>query len=425
MVDFLLLYENKSREIESICLLKVELEKKGHSVAVCHVHYFSKRKYKAKVVITPFLYDDSDLYKYVYCICGKAQKVINLRWEQIYSKENEQNLNCFFYPKNETQKAIHLCWGEKQQKTLLELGINYNKLPVVGPVHLELLTNGNYFCEREYIASKNNLNTDKKWILFVSSFSNTTFTEIEKKNALRVLGEDRVKFIDVSIESKKKILEWLMKIIKDEQYEIIYRPHPSEKKDISLQELEKKEKRFHVIMDDSVGQWIYCSDYVFNWYSTSAVQSVLLGKGNVVLRPVDIPDKLDISIFDNAFVIKEYEQMKEVLNNFPQNRRDENFEQYYSLEGCATEKIVDICNKIINSSYSCEIDYGKILSNTSLGKRIKHEIIYKIYGTLLKLFCKLNVFSGLTSGYKIAERNKVSREEQYQIEKRISKLIND
>ena len=42
MIDFLLLYENKGREIESLCLLKLELEHRGYSVVIEQIQYFLK-----------------------------------------------------------------------------------------------------------------------------------------------------------------------------------------------------------------------------------------------------------------------------------------------------------------------------------------------------------------------------------------------
>ena len=56
MIDFLLLYENKSREMEGLCLLKMELEKRGYYVVLEQVQYFYKKRYKVIVVVVPIVY---------------------------------------------------------------------------------------------------------------------------------------------------------------------------------------------------------------------------------------------------------------------------------------------------------------------------------------------------------------------------------
>lgn len=423
MIDFLILYENKNREIESICLLKMQLEKMGYSVKICQVQYFFGEKINAKVVLTPFLYNDEDIYKYIFCICGKIDKIINFRWEQIYSKENENNLDCFFYPKGETRKVIHLCWGEKQASVLQKVGVKKENLPVVGAPHLDMIRLEGYFEEREYISKKYTLSMDKKWILFVSSFSNSTFTEKEKKDALKKMGSDRVMFIDISIESKKIILDWFKVLAQQEKFEIIYRPHPSEKNSEDLGELERENKFFHVITEESVGQWIKCSDYVFNWYSTSAVQSILLGKGNVLLRPITIPEKVDVSIFDNAYIIDSYEKLIEYLKKSPKIKRDNVFEQYYMFGIDSYKSIAEICRESIESTYSCGIDYKKVVSKIAISVRVKYELIYKVYVPLLDFLEKKQIFRNITAAYKMVKRNTASLEEQYEIEKRIKEII--
>ncbi len=422
MTDFLLLYENKGREIESLCLLKLELEHRGYSVVIDQIQYFFKRKYKASVIITPFLYNDNDLYKYVFCIAGKHQKIINLRWEQIFSRENEENLNGFFYPKDEALKIIHVCWGIRQANNLKKLNIEDKCLPVTGAMHLDLIRKKGYFKERNEIASKYNLRKDKKWILFISSFSHTTFSDKEKREILEFLGKERIQFIEISIQSKETILDWLVRIGGD-GYEIVYRPHPSEKKNQILEELERKFNYFHVISDESVGQWIYCCDRVLNWCSTSAVQSVLLGKGDVILRPVEMDYQKDITIFDNARKVKTYNELKMVLQEDTKEVKSEGYSQYYRLDGKAYLKVADVCEQRLKSPLKQGIDYERILKCQSVWKRMKYEIVYKLYVPLLGIMYKKNILRGMTVSYGMVMRNTVSEEEMDFMEKRIEGLL--
>ncbi len=429
MIDFLLLYENKSREMEGLCLLKMELEKRGYYVVLEQVQYFYKKRYKVKVVVVPFLYNNSDIYRYIYCICGKVNKILNLRWEQIYSRKMEENLSSFFYPKGEAKKVIQLCWGRAEADNLLKLGVRKDLLFITGPIHLDLITKAGYFYKREYLQKKYRLEKNKKWILFISSFSNATFTEEEKKEAMKMLGKERVDFIELSIKSKKTVIEWFKQILKEnnDQYEIIYRPHPSEKKDNILRYLEAKKKGFHIITDDSVGQWIACSDFVLNWYSTSAIQSQLLNKGNTVLRPMPIPYEMDLEIFSDATIIDSYNELVKYLRG-KSNSLAKNlvFDKYYFFDSTyAYQRIADICQKVLDNNALSKISYNNILHETSCLERFKFEILYKLYVPLLR-FLKNKKLSTLFSGsisYDMVTRNTVAEGELSDIKKRLSKII--
>ena len=104
--DYLILYEGKARELISVILLATELENRGYTVSIQNsFSHQIKRKQKldAEVIIVPFLYSDYELYEYVYRVCGENQKIINLRWEQVYSINDVCNMDYFVYPKNQAK----------------------------------------------------------------------------------------------------------------------------------------------------------------------------------------------------------------------------------------------------------------------------------------------------------------------------------
>lgn len=106
MYDFLILYEGKVRELESICLLAAELENRGYKVKIINTFLYQVKRIKrinAKIVITPFLYTNSDINDYVLKICQNFNFIINLRWEQIFSVKNETDFNSWGYPKDEAK----------------------------------------------------------------------------------------------------------------------------------------------------------------------------------------------------------------------------------------------------------------------------------------------------------------------------------
>ena len=68
-LDFLILYEHVSREYESICLLKYELERRGYTADIRQLLDTKKLKYftwrKPKVLVASAMYDDKTMNSFL------------------------------------------------------------------------------------------------------------------------------------------------------------------------------------------------------------------------------------------------------------------------------------------------------------------------------------------------------------------------
>ena len=93
-LDFLILYEHVVREYESILLLKLELERRGYSVAIHQLLDRKKLAYrlwkKPRVLVSSCMYDDEAINSHVYNNVGRCKKVVNLHWEQMLSDTQEE-----------------------------------------------------------------------------------------------------------------------------------------------------------------------------------------------------------------------------------------------------------------------------------------------------------------------------------------------
>ena len=85
-VDFLIRYEHKIRELESVMLLKLELERRGYTVGlVCN--YEHRHDYEPKVLIVPAGYYTEH---FMYEMCKYSiRKIANLQLEQLFQSRNE------------------------------------------------------------------------------------------------------------------------------------------------------------------------------------------------------------------------------------------------------------------------------------------------------------------------------------------------
>lgn len=301
-MDFLIFYEHFNREIESLILIKYQLEKMGYSVVISHFSLNSYGKHvlfdKPKVVVTPWLRDNENIYRYTRFI--NKPKLVNLQWEQIYS------INDFEIGIASTTglalQAKHICWGEAAKNKLISEGVIEENLKVTGAVHLDFCREefDSYYLSRVEIAKQYNLNPHKKWVLFISSFSYATYDE-KSLDALLEQWGDFSEFVSISKKSRLELLQWVDELLKlDPNIEFIYRSHPSENIDGILEEKCKTISAFKIIKDYSVKQWIKVSDSIITWYSTSVAEIYAMGKSFCIVRPVTIPKIYEVDIMRDA-----------------------------------------------------------------------------------------------------------------------------
>ena len=329
MSDFLINYEHKNRELDSICLIKVELEARGYSVELSCTYDNDRAKpnpsrRKAKVVVTSALYNNGSLDFFVFGLAGFCKKIVNLQWEQVLSNRDEENLSLFLNPKGLARNALHLCWGPATRNRLINSGLNSNNVVTIGPIQMDTLRPefNNLFLSKNELAQRYNLDSKLEWVLFISSFTYITMTEEEYSGELKVLGPSLNDFLELSSISKDGILSWIEEAaVKYPDKIFIYRPHPSENNDPTIAGLEIKHSNFRSIGELSIKQWIKSSDKLLSWYSTSAAEIYFANKNFHVLRPVPLPFELDVSIYRNAKVINNLSEFISELDsdnkNFP------------------------------------------------------------------------------------------------------------
>lgn len=381
-MDFLILYEHASRELENACLLKEELNRRGYSVKIECIYSIKKLFCKPKVLIVPHLYNDNQIVDFAYNFFGGVKKIVDLQYEQVLSKSDiEDNYNM---PKEHAKFAYHIAWGEDQYRRYLENEISEGNIIMAGCMSMDLNHKkfDSVFIDRSEISKKYGL-PNNKWRIFISSFTLHNRTEDELKRYENVVKSTR-ELRRIMIESRSKILEWIELILKKYPNEIfIYRPHPAERADLDLKELEEKYNNFYVISDLSIRQWVRVVDYAYTWYSTSIVDFYYGNKNCEILRPIKIPEKIDAILFKNARVINTVGEFEYYFNMEASNLQfpidDKEIEEFYGhwKDGSAYKRIADACEKVIKSQSN---SYGFInnISNFK-GMNIKKLIMFMSY----------------------------------------------
>jgi len=358
----LIVYEVRVREIDSALLLKTALEMRGYEVKIVDKNSMFRMKYRDCIIVVPNSYHTLDYQTYNYTLNAKNNHIINLQYEQVYSKSTEEK--GYMIPKGKAKKEHFICWGPYTYNKLTRIGLKSSQLSVTGALQLDFLRPefSSFWRSKEEISHQYNIPLDKEWLLYISSFSYVNNTRYIK-NAINEIGAGDHKSIKemerVSNESHKITLEWFEKLIEEnENFIMIYRPHPMEASHPQLKKIQEKfPENFYVISDLNVKQWITISDQVFTWISTSITESFFAKKMCHILRPIPIPEDLDPRIYEGTTniidtyqglvnIVKRYNSTNNFIEEeFPINK--DNINRYYLWDDEASyEKIINVIETI-------------------------------------------------------------------------------
>lgn len=312
-LDFLILYEHVVREYESLLLLKLELERRGYSVAIHQLLDRKKLKYmtynRPKVLVSSCMYDDEAINSHVYNNVGRCRKVVNLHWEQMLSDTQEEG--AWFNFSGNAKRCIQTCWGTLTQKRLVAHGMEEKNCPVTGAVMMDFLRPEfqGYFKTKEQLCKEFGLDPSKKLLLYISSFGYASMTPQEVQELSQMAGEDFTGFAHTNKVSMEQTLQWFDQYLEEHpDHQLVYRRHPSEWKCKGLEELAARRPNFHIIFADSVKQWITAADNIFIWMSTAIAEVYFAKKSCHILRPVPIEHQFDPVIYKDATYVTSYQQ---------------------------------------------------------------------------------------------------------------------
>ncbi len=404
-IKITIVIELYKREMVSVLLLKIELEKRGYQVEI-------KRKSEdisisaCDMLIIPNGYRTSGYLDYRYrfnCVSGK---MMNLQWEQLSSRYEEKNNK--WTSEGEAKKLVYLCWGENRIKQLSEVGVKKKNLEIVGPIHTDVMREqfDYVWYSRNEISKCYNIDKTKNWLLFISSLTFASQKSVFMNSAKKLI--DYIDYNERQVteeKTQKEIINWLIKACADDDNLIvIYRPHPTE---VNSPALEKARRsggdRFRIISDLDLKQWIKVSNVLLLWNSTSAIECCMSGKKCIILRPYELNKNEEYILYDDAVMAKTYSEFCEQLYNdmheFPikKNMLDE----YYDIKNEPTYiRICNIVEKVLrDDSYK---HYEKKF-------HIKRMVYLVRRGIILKLFFKwVYCFLFKHIGFKI--RNNKIRE---------------
>lgn len=382
MIDFLIMYEHKNREINSDCLIKAELERRGYSVSIENTvnrqffkYHFSK---KPIVIAVISLYNDKVFHGHVTDMVGYCRKVVNLQWEQIGDIKSRGKL---LIPDGHSKNAVHICWSKKRAEFLQQNGVQ-NAIHT-GPIQMDFLKTefASFYKSKDEIREIYAIK-ESRILLYISSFSYVQMSEEDQERLASMSGLDIATRKVEAEEAQDKTLDIIETYLLSHSNEaVIYRPHPGELIVDKLKSLDYQYQNFYIISDYSIQQWIQISDVVISWISTSISEVYFSGKKCVILQPTDAKSWDDV-LYKTARISRTYEHLiNEIENNQLSFPIDEQtiIDNYGSKEdGFAYLKIVDLLEKIYKTEKYDMPKYERRLYLSAPTKRLVKSFINRL-----------------------------------------------
>ena len=434
-LDFMFIYEHKVRELENLCLMKYELDRRGYKTKIIHIEDAEALKamrpvYHAKVVVMMACYQNASIEWHTknYVV---FDKIIDLQWENIVFPMDERDTKAYKNYSGVAKEVVRVSWGEMNRKRMLEVAkMDPRKVKLIGHVGMDFLRkefNG-YYRSREEVLGDYGISPDKKIFLFISPYFSDFHTEEYLKMMCKRFGEGwRYYYKDCMLPSKKIILDWMSRICEVRADVVfIYRPHPGEVSEQAVQ-MEKKYPNFRVIGGLSVKQWILISDKVYTGNSSTFVEAFFGKKMCYLLFPVPVPSDYELAFLKDADKISAFEDFEKTTYHderpFPVSERL--IDEVYTIdwEKPSYLKFADMAEEVIRDSYY-NLTKGQL-------KAYRHKMgaAEKVTGALTQITPLYNVYLTMLDGsspkWKWLEKKREERRKLEEIAHDFEKTSNE
>ncbi|MBS7339893.1 MAG: hypothetical protein KIH00_06575 [Lachnospiraceae bacterium] len=424
-LDFLFLYEHKVRELENLCLIKYELDKRGYRTEIRYIEDAEnalavKPFIHTKVLLVMACYNNQTLDWQTKNFV-KFDKVIDMQWENIVYPKDEDRKDAY---KNYTEigkDVVRVSWGKQNQKRMLDVvKMPPEKLKLTGHVGMDFLRQplSRYYMSRQELFEKYDLPMDKKVVLFASPYYGDSLDEAYIRDMCMRFGDDWADYYTFMCESQRQVLTWMEEILKaDDEICFIYRPHPGHPTKCA-QELAEKYSNFKIISGESVKQWIVTCDKVYTGNSSVVVEAFFAKKMCQLLFPLPVTEGFELKLISDSDKITDFEGFQASLyatdEKFP--TPEESIEEIYLIdwEEPSYIKFANMAEEVLsNDSYRLSREQLKGYKPTYTGvtgliKSLSRcDLLYKPY---------LKMLENDRLKWSFLERQRQIREGAYRIE---------
>lgn len=361
-LDFLFIYEHKVRELENLCLMKYELDRRGYKTRIVYIDDAANAMcdrpiYHAKVVCTMACYDNYTLFWHTKEFV-KFEKVIDLQWENIVYSKDENREDAYKNYLGIGKEVVHVSWGKQNIRRLLNAAhLNKKKVKLTGHVGMDFLRSplNKYYLSREELFAKYQLPLNGQVILFASPYYGDNLSQDYKDGMCERFGEDWIEYYNFMCESQKIVISWFEQLCKDNpDCIVIFRPHPGHPS-IMANKLADKCNNFRIISGESVKQWIVTCDKVYTGNSSVIVEAFFAKKMCQLLFPLPTTPGFELSLIADSQKITGYGEFVESVGagrqEFPTPQ--ESIEEIYLIDWETPNyiKFADMAEEVLHDDY--------------------------------------------------------------------------
>lgn len=344
-IDVLFFIEHVDREMKGTVKVKQLLENKyGLSVRVASIGfglYQAWSKYSPKVICLPYCRSDKSVMVRLFKTRNPDTICINLNYEQLLSTATE----IYKKPQGEfaNKELIQFVWGQHFKDYLLKCGVDERLIHIVGKPEIQFLLemkNMDGASLRNSIATKEHLDESKKWVFIPFNDGTAYWGEKQMENMSKRGGVPLEDLRDISVCTQIQldlIFRWIADVADDnKEMEFIYRPHPGVNLDnfsgfIRDNNLNKI-SNFHIIRSFTIKEWLCCSQVCVTNWSTTIVDSALLGLSSFLFKPSLLPPGLECSWLKGFCPIETLEDFKKSLNDTLIEGKDNGLRYEYYID---------------------------------------------------------------------------------------------
>lgn len=380
MMQVIVFFEHKVRELAAIRKLRDELERRGHEVNIYSIAFEWYDAYKrakrsgVDVLLVPWCYRAEQFWRFSpFYEINPNMKMINLHHEQITPRLTE----CVLMPRDEIARIYpyHFCWTDYFKQGLINTGVPKESAFVVGNLRLWPVCTDETM--RQEFAQSYGLDAKKKWILYAESrrIDDISISKIryDFHELADVTDAECDRYFDRWKESLNKTINQIRALPDSffERYELIYRPHPGSTIDFDIGRHPK------IIFERTISDWLKCVDAFCTWQSTSAFEAEMYGLPVVFHESVPIPPEERMPGVSDYFVVADIGSINDEMLDDCRRKQEKApiFEKYISRYSEGTAAVyVDAIEAIATVEESLPIvPYPRYW----IGKMIVSEIVIK------------------------------------------------
>lgn len=395
-LDFLFVYEHKVRELENLCLIKYELDRRGYKTEIRYIESAEnelavKPFIYTKVLLVMSCYDNHALAwqikNYV-----KFDKVIDMQWENIVYPKDEEREGAFKNYKEIGQAVPHVSWGQQNVKRLLEAAhLDQKMVKLTGHVGMDFLREPlcRYYLSREELFQKYDLPVGSKVIFFASPYYGDSLSQEYIDDMCARFGENWTEYYKFMCDSQHIVLKWFENIcMENPDILVVFRPHPGHPS-LMAQKVAERCSNFRIIAGESVKQWIVTCDKIYTGNSSVIVEAFFARKMCQLLFPLPVTEGFELKLISDSRKLTDYEQLRESVlataEEFPIPQS--NIEEIYLIDWNTPSymKFADMAEEVLkDDSYKLTAKQIREVHNYPLSVRVQKAVcrvdfLYRFY----------------------------------------------